>query len=98
VAQLYISDLEASAPVPIRQLAGFQRIHLAPKEKRIVTFQVKPQGLAFWHDSGKWVVEPGEFEIAVGGCQPSGKYTKRSGSKALTKRFHLIGKKLFLSD
>jgi len=98
VAQLYISDLAASAPVPIRQLAGFQRIHLAPKEKRIVTFQVEPHQLAFWHDSGKWVVEPGEFELSVGGCQPLRKYAKRSGSKALTKRFNLMGKNLFLSD
>ena len=98
VAQLYLSDLEASAPVPIRQLAGFQRIHLAPREKKIVTFHVQPKNLAFWHDSGKWVVEPGEFEIYAGGCQPSGKYTKRSGSKVLSKRFHLIGEKLFSSD
>jgi len=41
VVQLYISDVKSSVPVPIRQLSGFTRIHLAPGEKRVVSFTLK---------------------------------------------------------
>lgn len=98
VVQLYISDLKASAPVPIRQLAGFQRIYLKPKEEKVVTFHVNRKHLAFWDDAGKWLVEPGDFEISVGGCLPSKKYKKRSGAKVLTKRIKMTGNKLYFDD
>lgn len=72
VVQLYVSDLIASVPVPIRQLAGFDRIHLAPGETKAVTFTLTPRQLALIDDRGQRVVEPGAFEVAVGGCQPTG--------------------------
>ena len=70
VVELYISDVEASAPVPIRQLSGFTRIHLAPGEKKIVLFTLKPEQFALFDDEGQRVLEPGEFIISVGGGQP----------------------------
>ncbi len=70
VVQMYITDLEASVPVPVRQLAGFTRIHLQPGETRTVTFTVTTRQLSLIDDRGNRVVEPGEFEIAVGGRQP----------------------------
>ncbi len=72
VVQLYLTDVEASAPVPIRQLQGFQRIHLAPGEKRTVTFTLTPRQFALIDAQGRRIVEPGEFRIAVGGRQPTG--------------------------
>ncbi len=42
VAQLYLSHVGASVPTPIRQLAGFDRIRLAPGQKKTVTFTLKP--------------------------------------------------------
>jgi hypothetical protein len=98
VVQLYIGDLKATAPVPIRQLAGFQRIRLKPDEKKVVTFHLNPRQFAFWDDSGKWLVEPGDFEISVGGCLPSHKFEKRSGSKVLTKQIKMNGKKIYFDD
>ncbi|MHB8055417.1 MAG: fibronectin type III-like domain-contianing protein, partial [Candidatus Aminicenantales bacterium] len=70
VVQLYISDLEASVPVPIRQLSGFERISLNPGEKRTVSFTVTPRQLALIDASGTCVLEPGRFQISVGGGQP----------------------------
>ncbi|MCX7681300.1 MAG: glycoside hydrolase family 3 C-terminal domain-containing protein [Anaerolineae bacterium] len=70
VVQMYITDLVASVPVPIRQLAGFKRISLAPGEKQTVSFTVTARQLSLIDNSGRRVVEPGEFEVAVGGRQP----------------------------
>jgi beta-glucosidase len=70
VVQMYITDLEASVPVPLRQLAGFMRLHLQPGETQTVTFTVTTRQLSLIDNRGNRVVEPGEFEIAVGGRQP----------------------------
>ncbi|HET6648295.1 MAG TPA: fibronectin type III-like domain-contianing protein [Pyrinomonadaceae bacterium] len=60
---------EASAPVPIRTLVGFERISLRPKEKRTVTFTIAPRQMPLIDDRGKRVIEPGEFLISVGGLR-----------------------------
>jgi beta-glucosidase len=72
VVQLYTSDVAASVPVPIRQLGGFARIHLAPGEGQTVTFTLTPRQLSLIDDAGRRVIEPGEFQLAVGGHQPRG--------------------------
>ena len=70
VVQVYITDLEASVPVPIRQLAGLERIHLGPGSSREVTFTLRPPQFSLITDDGERLVEPGAFQIAIGGCQP----------------------------
>jgi beta-glucosidase len=70
VVQLYVTDLEASVPVPIRSLAGFRRVALQPGERRAVSFTVAPRALSLLDGELQRVVEPGTFEIAVGGAQP----------------------------
>lgn len=67
VAQLYLSDLKSSAPRPVRELKGFDRIRLAPGESRTVTVRLTPEEFKYFSPKkGKWIVEPGEFEVAVG--------------------------------
>ena len=70
VAQLYVADLEASVPVPLRHLEGFKRLHLAPGETASVHFQLKAAQLACWDDDGSPFLEPGTVRISVGGGQP----------------------------
>ena len=70
VVQLYVSDVEASVPVPIRQLQGFERIHLGPGEMKRVTFTLRAHQLSLIDEAGRRVVEPGQFQVAVGGRQP----------------------------
>lgn len=72
VVQLYLTDVEASAPVSVRQLVGFERIHLAPGESEMVVFEVKPEQMSLITDDGRRIVEPGVFEIVAGGGQPIG--------------------------
>jgi beta-glucosidase len=71
VVQLYVSDVEASVPVPRLHLEGFTRVHLEPRERTDVRFELKPAQLAAWRDDGTAFLEPGQFAISVGGGQPS---------------------------
>ncbi|HDQ44973.1 MAG TPA: glycoside hydrolase family 3 protein [bacterium] len=95
VVQLYVSDVEASFPVPIRSLQGFRRIHLAPGQKKEVAFTLTPRQLAFWDDSANQILEPGFFEIAVGGKQPgfSGSADAET-TGSLTGRFEVLGDRI----
>jgi beta-glucosidase len=64
--QMYIRDKVSSVTRPVKELRGFKRISLNPKETKSVTFEIKPDHLAFHNIDMKYVVEPGEFEIMVG--------------------------------
>jgi beta-glucosidase len=70
VVQLYVTDLEASVPVPIRQLAAFERVHLEPGAATEVVFIIRPEQLSLIADDGQRAIEPGMFQVAVGGGQP----------------------------
>ena len=66
VVQLYVRDLVASISRPVKELKGFQRIHLAPGETRQVQFSITADALHFYNADMKLVVEPGDFDIMVG--------------------------------
>jgi beta-glucosidase len=66
VVQLYIRDLVSSVTRPVKELRGFQRIHLEPGQTKTVELAVGPEALAFWNEDMKKVVEPGQFDIMVG--------------------------------
>ena len=88
VAQLYVRDLAASVQTALRSLQGFQRIHLKPDEKRILKFQLRPKQLAVIYDNGQSVIEPGLFEITVGGTQPG---IECATTHCLTKETRVTG-------
>ena len=66
VVQLYINDVVASVTRPVKELKGFQRIHLKPGEKKRVEFTLPAESLAFYNRNMKRVVEPGFFKVMVG--------------------------------
>jgi beta-glucosidase len=68
VVQLYARDVEAAAPAAIRELRGFERVHLKAGERMRVQFRLMPErDLAHYDEARKaFAVEPGEFEIEVG--------------------------------
>jgi beta-glucosidase len=90
VVQLYVRDLDASVPVPIRHLEGFQRVHLKPGQKSTVTFTLEPRQLAVVDDLGQQTVQPGEFEIAIGGRQPTAQDVGERGTAVVFKRFEVV--------
>ncbi|MBK6349149.1 MAG: glycoside hydrolase family 3 C-terminal domain-containing protein [Proteobacteria bacterium] len=67
VAQLYVRDLVGSVTRPVRELKGFQRIHLEPGESREVAFQLSADDLAFYGRDLTRAVEPGSFHVWIGG-------------------------------
>jgi beta-glucosidase len=64
--QLYIRDRVSTVTRPVKELRGFQKIFLRPKETRTIRLEIKPEMLAFYDIHMKYTVEPGEFEIMVG--------------------------------
>ena len=66
VVQLYVRDDQASVTRPLLELKGFRRVTLQPGERRAVTFELRPDDLAFWNMDMKRVVEPGTFTISAG--------------------------------
>jgi beta-glucosidase len=70
VVQLYLTDVAASSPVPVRALKGLRRIHLKPGERMRVSFTLTPRDLTLVDERGRRLLEPGEFRVTVGGKQP----------------------------
>jgi beta-glucosidase len=66
IVQLYIRDKVSSVTRPVKELKGFKRVSLKPKETKTVTLEITPEQLAFHNIDMKYVVEPGEFEIMIG--------------------------------
>jgi beta-glucosidase len=87
VVQLYLRQRVASRSRPLRKLTGFSRIRLAPGERRVVAFRLSSRDLGYHDDDGRLVVEPGPFEVFVGG----------SSAATLTARFDLVGDTLVLA-
>ena len=67
VAQLYVREDVGSVETPDRSLKGFARVHLRPGETRTVSFRVPQEQLAIWNTERRWVVEPGNYTVWVGG-------------------------------
>jgi beta-glucosidase len=81
VVQMYIRDEVSSVTRPVKELKGFQRITLAPAEMRRVTFRITPEILHFYNREMRRVVEPGKFQVMVGG----------SSVDLLTQTFEVVG-------
>ena len=66
IVQLYIHDTVASITRPVRELKGFERIHLKKGESKDVKFEITNDLLSFYNYDLDYVLEPGEFEIMIG--------------------------------
>ncbi len=92
VVALYVKDSAATVPVPIRALKGFRRVRLLPGETKTVQFTVTPEMLSLLDESGRRVVEPGVFNVSVGGQQPGFKGTALAlTTDVLTARVEVLG-------
>ncbi|MDP0501507.1 MAG: glycoside hydrolase family 3 N-terminal domain-containing protein [Verrucomicrobiota bacterium JB022] len=66
VVQLYLRDDYSSVTTYEQQLRGFQRVHLAPGESRVVEFTLDREDLQLFDAKQQWVVEPGRFTVMIG--------------------------------
>jgi beta-glucosidase len=67
IVQLYIRAEVSRATRPVMELKGFRRVGLAPGERRTVAFELGPEQLRYHGPDMKRVVEPGGFQVMVGG-------------------------------
>jgi beta-glucosidase len=67
VVQMYIHHETASVTQPVKQLRGFERIHLEPGETKTVRFAIGFDTLAFLNREMRRAVEPGAVEVMIGG-------------------------------
>ncbi len=67
VVQLYIRDEVSSVTRPVEELRGFRRITLDAGQTQTVDFALGPAELSFLNRDMRRVVEPGTFDIMVGG-------------------------------
>ena len=73
VAQLYLHNTVASVSQPVRELKGFQRLMLQPAQSQHIEFKLGFDDLAFYNADVKRVVEPGSFDVFVGGSSQAEK-------------------------
>ncbi len=66
IVQLYIRDMVSSVTRPVKELKGFERVSLQPGERKVITFEITPDRLAFHNIDLQHVVEPGDFVIMTG--------------------------------
>ncbi|MFG1772937.1 glycoside hydrolase family 3 protein [Nocardia salmonicida] len=65
VVQVYLSRPDSAIDRPVRWLAGFTAVSLAPGETRTVTVTVPARAFQHWGEHG-WESEPGEFIVRAG--------------------------------
>jgi len=89
--QLYVKDVEASVRVPRWQLRGFRKVFLRKGEETVVRFTVTPRDLALIDEEGRCVLEPGAFEVYIGGSQPDARSLALTGTPVVRYAFEVTG-------
>ena len=92
--QLYLKDVEASAEVPKWQLKGVRKVFLEPGERKEVCFELTPRHMALIDNRGKAVLEPGKFEIYIGGSQPDERSIRLTGTPVQKAVFEVTGSRM----
>ena len=94
--QLYIKDVEASVEIPKWQLKGIKVKHLKPGEEQRTSFELTSKEMSLINNQGKRILEPGLFEVFVGGSQPDKRSHQLTGSEVLKADFQVIGESIEL--
>ena len=67
VVQLYIRDIVGSVTRPVKELKAFQKIELNAGETKTVSFEITENDLKFYNYDLKFLAEPGNFKLFIGG-------------------------------
>jgi beta-glucosidase len=67
IVQLYTRDLVGSIARPVKELKGFQKVILKKGESKEVIFTLGVDDLRFYNNDLKYIYEPGDFKVFVGG-------------------------------
>jgi beta-glucosidase len=84
VVELYLTQ-PPGVEIPLRVLAGFKRVHLAPGQSAHVSLTIDPRSLGQVDQKGNRVLVPGEYSVSLGGAQP------QDAASVLTGKFNVTG-------
>lgn len=80
VVQLYIRDLVGSITRPVKELKAFQKVELQAGESQVIEFTLTEDDFTFYGSDLKAIIEPGEFELFIGGSSSTTNKTTLSYS------------------
>ncbi len=86
VVEVYLTQPKAYE-TPLRELAGFKRIHLAAGESQHINVTIDPRSLSQVDAKGNRVIVPGEYSVSMAGAQP------QDASSVQTGKFKVSGKR-----
>ncbi|MET0886350.1 MAG: family 78 glycoside hydrolase catalytic domain [Mycetocola sp.] len=67
VVQFYVAPAPSPVRRPVRELAGFAKVHLQPGESTVVELDLDRRVFAFWDvTADRWWVEPGTYTVQLG--------------------------------
>jgi beta-glucosidase len=67
VTQLYVKQEKSELPRPEKELKAFSKVLLLPGEEKKISLTLDGPAFQYYNDKlGKWVEEPGVFDILVG--------------------------------
>lgn len=90
IVQMYLKDMKASTEIPVWQLKGAKRVHLEPGRECRVRFAILPDHMKLVDNQGKSVLEPGFFEVFIGGSQPDRRSRQLTASEIASGVFEVI--------
>jgi beta-glucosidase len=77
VVELYAAHVNSKVDRPGKELKGFQRVTLKPKETRTVQLPLKADALAYWNEAKNgWVVEADQVKLMVGSSSADSRLDK----------------------
>jgi len=67
VVQYYVGNNQSYIKRPVKELKGFNKVHLKPGETKMVSFVVDKYAISYFdEDRSSWLAEKGTFTILVG--------------------------------
>ncbi len=67
VVQLYLRDMVGSSARPVKELKDFKKVLIKKGETLDVTFTLDVEDLKYYNYNLKYIAEPGDFKVFVGG-------------------------------
>ena len=93
VAQLYVAAPEMDVLRPVRELKGFEKVHLEPGEAKDVSFTLDKRSFAYWNETlHDWHVVSGKYAIQIGASSrdlPLCAAVDVTGTAALPKHYDM---------
>ena len=92
VIQLYVSAKKASVKTPKWELRYFKRLYINMGETKPISLKLPAKAFSIINDNGERILEPGLFDLFIGGTLPDDRSLKLSGNKILNTEIVIEGK------